>query len=151
MAIRLLFINFGEEDVPVISDNLDVIYERRTWRGNWKNLPALHDYHVIITDLHNMSEKDIKYACKKAKKIKEQVETGGYLIIFSGPDKKYQESVGISMKREYTRYKWIPESLLLNAVEEFGKSVVVRESLFRQIFDAFGDEDISWDTTKSTQ
>jgi len=137
MTIRLLFIGFKEKDIPIISENLDIFYEVR----KWTELPTLHDYDVILSDLHNLLDSDILEAGSYKSMFKEQVQTGGLLIIFSAPNATYYGSG----YKPYHRYHWIPNMESIASVEEPGESVSVLESDFESLFKAVREEDISWE------
>jgi len=123
MGIRLLFIGFEEKDIPTVQENLDIYYEVR----KWGNLPTLHDFDVIITDLHNLDGIDIKKAKEHKPEFLEQVQTGGLLIIFVAPAKIYRETAYVY----HYLYEWIPRFEFVEIKEEPGESMKILESDFK--------------------
>lgn len=135
--MRLLFVDFEEKDIPVISPSLDIIYEIK----GWEELPTLHDYDVIITDLHNLNDSEIRTASQHRRKFEQQVDSGGLLFIFLAPDKSYR----ISSRYGFGRFEWIPNSSHFGVVEEPGESVSILKSDFRTLFETVGKDNITWE------
>lgn len=138
MTIRLLFVGFEEKDVPLVPENLDIYYEV----AKWDKLPTLYDYDVIVTDLHDLNYGNIERACKDKAKFLEQVETGGLLIIFFAPNKRYVPS---QYGPHYCRHEWVPKCGYVETREETGESVTILESSFKPFFETIGEENISWE------
>ena len=134
---RLLFISLAEKNIPTVPENLNLLCESRPW----DNLPTLHDYDVIVVDLHNLNGSDIGTASGYNSRFEEQVKSGGLLIVFAAPNETYSPPYATS----HHRYEWIPSNEYLQLVEESGNSLVVLDSEFRPVFDAFSEEDISWE------
>lgn len=123
MTLRLLFIGFQEKDLPVISTALDIYYEVR----KWDDLPTLHDFDVIMTDLHDLRGGYIRTASKKELLFEEQVKTGGLLIIFFAPDQKYR----VADRWDYSRYQWIPFRNRYDVIAVHGESTSVLKVILR--------------------